>query len=38
MKDKLAVATHVTAKYGPWVVLASQAFVVTTHLLSKKNS
>jgi hypothetical protein len=37
MKDKLTTAIHVTAKYSPWVTLASTAAIIAIDLRSKKN-
>lgn len=36
MKDKLTAVVHVTAKYSPWVTLASSAAVIVIDLRSKK--
>ena len=38
MKDKLTAVVHVTAKYGPWVTMASSAALIAIDLRSKKNS
>jgi hypothetical protein len=38
MKAKLAVATQVSRKYGPWVTLATSALVIANDLRPKKDS